>query len=132
MNYDKEKRKMIFLLGAGLLLAIVFFSVYSYVNAYSYVMYSFFGMIVLIGLIFYPIALVYGRAQIVDVFHSIRGGARQPFRMKPGNVFNVALKGLNLLFALFTTIFLGWAYGAYTAYQKLQYAKLYRRPRTRR
>ncbi|WP_332651748.1 hypothetical protein [Lysinibacillus sp. 54212] len=127
MNYEKEKRKMIVLLIAGVVLAIVFFSVLGYLNPYSYVMYSFFGMIVLFGLIFYPLALVHGRAQIVDVFHSIRGGDRQPFRLKPGNAFNIALKALNLLFALFTTIFLGWAYGAYTAYQKLQYAKRFGR-----
>lgn len=127
MNYKKEKRKMLILLVAGVLLAIVFFSMYSYVNPYSYVMYSFLGMIVLFALIFYPLALVYGRGQIVDMFHSIRGGARQPFRLRSSHAFNLVLKALNLIFALFTTVFLGWAYGAYSAYQKLQYAKRFSR-----
>ena len=123
MQYEKMKRNMIFLLIIGIAAAIVFFWLYGYIFPYSYAMYSILGILILGAFVFYPVALVYGRNQIVNLFHSIRAGGRQPFRLKQGSVWNVLKKTLNVIIACVTTVFLGWLYGTYTAWQQLQLAK---------
>ena len=123
MQYEKMKRNMIFLLVAGVVAATSFFWLYGYVFPYSYAMYSILGILILCAFVFYPVALIYGRNQIIDLFHSIRAGGRQPFRLKQGSVWNPLKKTLNFIIAGVVTVFLGWLYGTYTAWQHLQLAK---------
>ncbi len=123
MQYEKMKRNMILLLVVGLLVAIAFFWIYGYLFPYSYAMYSVLGMLILGAFVFYPVALVYGRNQIIDLFHSIRAGGRQPFSLKLRSVWNPLRKALNFVIACIITVFLGWLYGTYTAWQHLQLAK---------
>lgn len=123
MQYEKMKRNMIFLLVAGVVAATAFFWLYGYVFPYSYAMYSILGILILGAFVFYPVALVYGRNQIIDLFHNIRAGARQPFRLKQGSVWNPLKKTLNFIIACVITVFFGWLYGTYTAWQHLQLAK---------
>ena len=123
MQYAKMKRNMIVLLVVGIIVAIAFFWGYSYLFPYSYAMYSVLGMLILCAFVFYPVALVYGRNQIIDLFHNIRAGGRQPLRLKQGSVWNPLRKTVNFVIACVTTLFLGWLYGTYTAWQHLQLAK---------
>lgn len=120
MSYLKERNKMIGLLVGGLILTIVVLYGLT-ITGKGHFLTSFSGLFIILALICYPLAIVYGHRQIVDVFHSIRMGARQPFRAKTTNSsFNLLFTALNFIIALLTVIFFGWIYGAYTAYQKLQ------------
>lgn len=123
MQYEKMKRNMIFLLVAGVVAATAFFWLYGYLFPYSYTMYSILGILILGAFVFYPVALVYGRNQIIDLFHSIRAGGRQPFRLKQGSVWNPFKNTLNVIIACVITVFFGWLYGTYSAWQHLQLAK---------
>lgn len=123
MSYLKERNKMIILLVLGLALVIGVLFFLNSVGRGHYVG-SFSGLFLVLAVICYPLAISYGRGQMIDIFQSIRMGARQPFRARKinsawGPIFSV----LNFIIALLTLIFFGWVYGAYTAYQKLQMMK---------
>ena len=123
MQYAKMKRNAILLLVVGGIIAIAFFWVYGYVFPYSYAMYSLLGMLILCGLICYPVAIVYGRNEIINLFHSIRIGGRQPFHIKQTSFWNPLKKILNTSIACVITVSFGWLYGTYTVWQQLQLAK---------
>lgn len=123
MNYLKERNKMITLLfvGVALLIAVLYLLSWSGNGLF---LASFGGLFIILAIIFYPLALVYGRSQIIDVFQSIRMGARQPFRAtKANSPWQSIIAIVNAVIALLTIVFFGWIYGAYTAYQKLQMLK---------
>lgn len=123
MNYLKERNKMITLLVVGVVLLIAVLYLLSW-SGNGLFLASFGGLFIIFAIIFYPLALVYGRSQIIDVFQSIRIGARQPLRAKKSNSpWNPIFALLNTVIALLTIVFFGWIYGAYTAYQKLQMLK---------
>lgn len=126
MNYLKERNKMSVLLTGGVLLAILVLFLLNSVQLGVYVT-SFNGLFLLAAISCYPLAIVYGHRQIVDIFNSIRIGERRPFRISK---FRSPVKPfytlLNLIFALLTIVFFGWLYGAYTAYQKLRMLKSFR------
>lgn len=123
MNYLKERNKMRLLLIGGVLLAIIVLFLLNSVRLGLYVT-SFNGLFLLAAISCYPLAIVYGHRQIIDIFNSIRMGERRPFRLQK---FRSPLKPiyavLNLIVAILTTVFFGWVYGAYTAYQKLRMLK---------
>ena len=123
MSYLKERNKMIALLIGGLVLMIIVFYGLSIIGKGDFIA-SFSGLFIVFAIVCYPLAIVYGRSQIIDIFHSIRMGARQPFRAKTMNSpLNPIITVVNFIIALFTIIFFGWIYGSYTAYQKLQMIK---------
>lgn len=123
MSYLKERNKMIGLLLGGLILMIVVFNGLSIIGKGNFIA-SFSGLFFVFAIVCYPLALVYGRGQIVDIFHSIRMGARQPFLAKTmKSPLNPLFTVVNFIIALLTIIFFGWIYGTYTAYQKLQMMK---------
>lgn len=132
MQYAKMKRNMILLLVLGGIVAVAFFWIYGYLFPYSYAMYSLLGMLILGGLICYPVAIVYGRNEIIHLFHNIRAGGRQPLRLKQGSVWNPLKKTLNFIIASIITAFFGWLYGTYTAWQHLQLAKRFAGGRSKR
>lgn len=125
MNYLKERNKMIGLLVVGGLFLIGVFYVLAR-SGNGLFLASFSGIFIILALVLYPLALVYGRSQIVDIFQSILIGARRPFLTKkidpPWRLFFTVI---NTVIALLTVVFFGWIYGAYTAYQKLQMLKSY-------
>ena len=123
MQYAKMKRNIILLLAVGVIVAIVFFWGYGYLFPYSYAMYSLLGILILGGLICYPVAIVYGRNEIINLFHNIRIGGRQPFQIKQASVWNPLKKIVNTIIACVITVGFGWLYGTYTAWQHLQLAK---------
>lgn len=132
MQYVKVKRNMLILLCVGILLNVIFFWVYGKLYPYSTVMYSMLGILILLALLFYPIAIVYGRDQIKDLFQAIANGARQPFTAKVGSVWNGFFKVLNFVFACVTAVSFGWAYGSYIAWQRLQFSKRFSQMNRRR
>lgn len=81
MNYLKERNKMIGLLVVGVLFLIGVFYVLAR-SGNGLFLASFSGIFIILALVLYPLALVYGRSQIVDIFQSIRIGARRPFLTK--------------------------------------------------
>lgn len=120
----KERRKMFILLGVGAVLAIGFFALLNVLNIGTYFAASLGGLFVFVAIVCYPLAFVYGKHRIIDVFHSISIGDRQPFRIMPGKArWKPIFTGLNFIFAAFTTVCFGWAYGTYNAYKKLQMLK---------
>lgn len=125
MNYLKERNKMITLLVIGVILLIGVMYLLSW-SGNGMFLASFGGIFIILAFIFYPLALVYGRSQMFDIFQSIRMGARQPFRTQKANSpWKSIFALLNAVVALLTIVFFGWIYGAYTAYQKLQMLKSY-------
>lgn len=123
MNYIKERTKMRLLLIGGVILAIVVLFMLKSMDFRLHIA-SFNGAFLLATISCYPLAIIYGHRQIVDVFNSIRMGDCQPFRV---NGCQSSVKSfyifLNLIIATFTIIFFGWIYGAYNAYKKLQMLK---------
>ena len=123
MNYLKERNKMIGLLFGGIILMILVFYGLNRIGKGDFIA-SFSGLFFVFAIACYPIAIVYGRGQIIDIFHSIRMGARQPFLAKTmKSPLNPLFSVVNFIIALLTIIFFGWIYGTYTAYQKLQMMK---------
>ena len=123
MKYSTLKRNMVLLLLVGILLAFSLFSFGTYFTPYIAFLYSWFGLIFLLAIIFYPIALVYGWSQIKDVFQMISRGLKTPFHVKGKSALNGIKVVLNYIIAFLVTIIFGWAYGLYFAWQKLQYTK---------
>ena len=123
MSYLKERNKMVGLLIGGLILMIVVFYWLNSIGKGNFIA-SFSGLFVVFAIVCYPLAIVYGRGQMIDIFYSIRMGARQPFRAKTmDSSLNPLFTVVNFIIALLTIIFFGWIYGTYTAYQKLQMMK---------
>lgn len=123
MNYLKERNKMRMLLTGGVLLAIIVLFLLNSVHLGLYVA-SFNGLFLLAAISCYPLAIVYGHRQIVDIFNSIRIGERRPFHLqKLRSPVKPIYTLLNLIVAILTIVFFGWIYGAYTAYQKLRMLK---------
>lgn len=104
----------------GVLAIGFFFMLYILKIGYS-LRTSFLGVFIFVAITCYPLALSYGKGQIVDIFHSIHKGARQPFPVKRGK--GTWQSVLNFCIALLTVISLGWVYGAYYAYKRLQMMK---------
>lgn len=124
MNYTKEKNKVILLLIVGLVLASGFFyTLYLFKMGYA-LRASFSGVFLFVAITCYPLAFSYGKGQIIDIFHSIHKGARQPFQVKHGK--GTWQPVLNFCIALLTVVSFGWIYGVYYAYKRLQMMKSYR------
>lgn len=108
------KWKMITLIVLGFLLSLFAMNIL-YWDVYLFVAIS-----------FYPLALVYGRSVMVDVFYSIKSGPYSPFSTLYRNAIKRNIcRVLNWLIAIFTFIFVGWIYGVYNAYQRYQMQKGY-------
>lgn len=103
------KWKMIALIILGMLIASITIMTLHRYSIYSGDVYLF------VALSFYPLALVYGRGVMVDIFHSIYLGVHRPIKR------NTAMaKCINLLAACFAFIFASWIHGTYHAYKKYQ------------
>lgn len=123
MKYSTIKRNMILLLALGILLAFSLFTFATYFTPYIAFLYSLFGFVFLLAIVFYPIALVYGWSQIKDVFRMISQGLKTPFHVKGKSALNGLKVMLNYIIAFVVTVVFGWAYGLYFAWQRLQYSK---------
>ena len=82
MDYSKERLKMGALLVVGFVLAISFFSLQSSLNIGGRYSDSFSSGFIFVAIVCYPLAIIYGKHQIMDVFNSISFGDRQPFHNK--------------------------------------------------
>ena len=123
MKYSILKRNMILLLIVGILLAVGLFTFATYFTPFIALLYSLFGIVFLLAVVFYPIAIVYGWSQIKDVFLMISRGLKTPFHVKGKSAWNGIKVGLNYIIAFLVTAVFGWAYGLYFAWQRLQYTK---------
>lgn len=123
MKYSTLKRNMIVLLIVGILLAFGLFTFATYFTPFITFLYSLFGIVFLLAVVFYPIAIVYGWSQIKDVFYMISRGLKTPFHVKGKSALNGLKVALNYVIAFMVTAVFGWAYGLYFAWQRLQYTK---------
>ena len=114
------KWKMIALIVLGVLVSLFMTNILQRYDILYWDVYLF------VAISFYPLALVYGRRVMVDVFYSIKSGPYSPFSTfnKHAIVRNIC-KGLNWIIAIFTFIFVGWIYGVYNAYKRYQMEKGY-------
>ncbi|MER2192358.1 MAG: hypothetical protein ABS951_15460 [Solibacillus sp.] len=110
---------MILLLVVGLGLASSFFYAF-YILKMGYAWRaSFIGVFLFAAITCYPLAISYGRGQIIDIFHSIHKGERQPLQVKHG----IWQPVVSFCIALVTVSSFGWVYGSYYAYKRLQMMK---------
>ena len=114
------KWKMIALIVLGVLVSLTSMSILQRYHILYWDVYLF------VAISFYPLALVYGRHVMADVFYSIKAGPYSPFSTfcKNALVRNVC-RALNWLIAIFTFVFVAWIYGVYNAYQRYQMQKGY-------
>lgn len=120
----KEKNKMIVLLGIGIVLATVFFYGLSRAEISYMLRGSFISVFLFVAIVCYPLAIAYGKGQIIAIFQSIHKGVRQPFTTKHGK--RTWQPVVNLCIAFVTIVFFGWVYGVYHAFKQLQMLKSYR------
>lgn len=114
------KWKMIALIVLGVLVSLTTMSILQRYDILYWDVYFF------VTISFYPLALVYGRHVMVDVFYSIKSGPYSPFSTIEKNTFvRHVCRTLNWLIAAFTFVFVGWIYGVYNAYQRYQMQKGY-------
>mgnify|MGYP003455303299 CR=1 FL=1 len=114
------KWKMVALIVIGVLVSLFTMSILQRYDILYWDVYLF------VAISFYPLALVYGRRVMIDVFYSIKSGPYSPFSTfyKNAIVRNLC-KALNWIIAIVTFVFVGWIYGVYTAYQRYQMQKGY-------
>ena len=114
------KWKMIALIVLGVLVSLFTMNILQRYNILYWDVYLF------VAISFYPLALVYGRRVMIDVFYSIKSGPYSPFSTLNKNAIARNLcRALNWLIAIFTFVFVGWIYGVYNAYQRYQMQKGY-------
>ena len=123
MKYSVLKRNMVLLLIVGILLAVALFTFATYFTPVVAFLYSLFGLLFLLAIVFYPVAIVYGWSQIKDIFRMISCGIKTPFTPTRKSALNPVKVTLNYVIAFIITVVFGWAYGGYFAWQRLQYTK---------
>ena len=106
------KWKMIGLIILGVVIASTTIMTLQHYNLFVGDVYLF------VALSFYPLAIVYGRDVMVDIFNSIYNGAHSP--IKKNKLF---AKVINFLVACFVVVFASWIHGTYHAYKKYQVAE---------
>ena len=114
------KWKMISLIILGVILALISMTALQRLNILYWDVYLF------VAISFYPLAIVYGRKVMVDVFHSIKEGPYSPFSINKKNaVVNLMYRAINLVVAIIAFMLVSWIYGVYNAYQHYQMQKGY-------
>jgi hypothetical protein len=114
------KWKMIALIVLGVLVSLITMSILQRYHILYWDVYLF------VSIAFYPLALVYGRHVMVDVFYSIKAGPYSPFKTISKKVIvRNACHVLNGIIAGLTFVFVSWIYGVYNAYQRYQMQKGY-------
>jgi len=109
------KWKMVALIVAGVLVSLFTMSILQRYDILYWDVYLF------VAISFYPLAFVYGRRVMVDVFYSIKVGPYKPFSTASTNGFvRTFCQALNWIIAAFIFAFVGWIYGVYNAYQRYQ------------
>ena len=112
------KTKMILLIMFGFLFSC---SSIFLLNRISWVVWD---LYLFVALLFYPLAIVYGRKVMVDIFYSVKDGPYRFFKQTHGKGIVAGIKKLcNTIVAAITFLFVGWIYGTYTAYQKFVMAQ---------
>lgn len=107
------KVKMILLVVGGIIMSVLIMNALYMYQIITWDIYLF------VMLACYPLAIVYGRNIMVDIFYGIKLGRYQLFKTKYSAKWkNTILKTMNTVVAALTTVFVGWIYGVYTAYQK--------------
>lgn len=124
MLYKKELKKIIILFGVGLILSIVF--LISAITSYSGSTISLGAndYLILLMIVCYPVGIVYGWRQILNLYNNMRRSDRQHWAHGRGRG-NTALMitVFNLGFSFTITLLLGWIFGLFNAFKKLKELK---------
>lgn len=121
-EYQKEKRKVLILLGVGILL-IIAFAIYGKLSIRDF----FAGpeeILIFIGLLCYPIGIVYGWREIFGFYHNMRKGDR----LTHGGLDHVGYNSLMITavwmgLAIAITFLFGWIFGTWKAVKRLRALK---------
>jgi predicted Na+-dependent transporter len=113
-EFRSEKKKLLILIGIGVILAICFL-IYAFntVNI-NRVSFSMEDVIILIAIVLYPVGIVYGWRSMANLYRGIRGADRYKAGWNVGAT-TVAITILNISVACAITICFGWIFGVYKA-----------------
>jgi predicted Na+-dependent transporter len=114
VEFQKEKKKLLILLGIGVILAICFL-IYAFNNVnMKNASFSMEDIIILIAIVLYPIGIVYGWRSMANLYKTIRGADKYKSGWNVGSK-TVAITILNISVACAITICFGWIFGSYKA-----------------
>ncbi len=116
--FRKEIIKVGILLGIGVVLLIAFviyglhIDPYNPNNTYNPGFWTdFWSCFIFIGVLCYPVGIVYGWKQILNFFLHLRGSDRAAYMEHPSFWYS----WMNFWFSVFFTIFFGWIFGVFIA-----------------
>lgn len=113
-EYKREVKKVLGLFICGFIVLIAFM-IYGRLSISD----LFVGIeetIFTIGLIFYPIGIVYGWRSIIQFYRNFRSGDRGIGR----TMYSVWITVIWISLAVFVTLLFGWVFGTVNAYKKLR------------
>lgn len=122
-DYQKEKSKVLILLGIGIILLLAFliwggskyhFGLSDILNPE--------GIFLFIAIICYPIGIVYGSRSMFDMYRRMRAGDRIGSFNNIGAI-TIATTIMWISIALTLTIVFGWIIGVVKAYKTLKFLK---------
>ncbi|WP_102273708.1 hypothetical protein [Cytobacillus massiliigabonensis] len=124
MAYKKEWRKILILAGIGVVLAVIF-CIYAIKNySGSHIRFGTNDYLILLAIACYPIGIVYGWREILNLYNRIRSSDREHWAKGRAHGYTaLSITMLNFALAFIATICLGWIIGLLNAYKRLRYLK---------
>lgn len=122
MRLEKEKKRMMILIGGGVILAILFLS-YAFFNTDMDILsFDLESIFTIIAIMLYPLGIAYGWNSIIGVYRKIRGADKYKAGWNVGAT-TVAITIMNIAVAGAVTICFGWIFGVYNAVVTLRKLK---------
>lgn len=124
MQYKQELKKILILFAAGIVLAAVFLFYAITTYSGSTIRFGANDYFILFMIVCYPVGIVYGWRQILNLYNNMRRSDREHWA-RGGGRGNTALMitMVNLAFSVTITLLLGWIIGLYNAFNKLSQLK---------
>jgi hypothetical protein len=124
MLYKRELKKIIILFVIGLILSIAFFIAAITNYSGSTIRLGTNDYLILLMILCYPVGIVYGWRQILNLYNNMRRSDREHWA-NGGGRGNTALMitTFNLAFSVIITLLVGWIIGLINAYKKLKQLK---------
>lgn len=112
--FKKELIKVGILIGIGVLFLIAFIIYALFTHQYDpskHYSANFWGYFVLVGIVCYPLGIVYGWRLMLNLFLHLRGTDRAAYMEHPSLIYTM----VNFGFSIFLTFFFGWVFGVIAA-----------------
>ncbi|CAN7185432.1 hypothetical protein [Rossellomorea sp. LjRoot5] len=124
MLYKQELKKILVLIAVGIILAAVF--LFKAITTYSgsTIRFGVNDYLILFMIICYPVGIVYGWRQILNLYNTMRRSDREHWARGGGKGYTaLMITTINLAFSVIVTLLLGWMIGIINAYNKLSQLK---------